>query len=111
MVNEVNLVNKIEDFSDEIEVENEMIILYMYLFSDILKVFLERKNKKVIILEFVSESIIEIGKQFLRGKEYFLLIGLIVEVINKIKDSNNEYILYFLIDEGSEIFGQYGKFI
>ncbi|OOM14489.1 acyl-CoA dehydratase activase [Clostridium saccharobutylicum] len=111
MANEVNLVNKIEDFSDEIEVENEMIIPYMYPFSHILKAFLERKNKKVTILEPVSESTIEIGKQFSRGKEYFSLTGLIAEVINKIKDSNNEYTLYLPTDEGSETFGQYGKLI
>lgn len=111
MTKNVNLANKIEYSKDEIEAENEMIIPYMYPFSNILKVFLERKNKKVTILEPVSESTIEIGKQFSRGKEYFSLTGLIAEVINKIKDSNKEYTLYLPTDEGSETFGQYGKLI
>ena len=91
--------------------ENETIIPYMYPYSNILKAFLERKNKKVTILEAVSEGTIEIGKQFSRGKEYLSLTGLISEVMNKIKDEDKEYTLYFPTDEGSETFGQYGKLI
>ena len=94
-----------------IETENEILISYMYPYSNILKAFLERKNKKVTILEYVNESSIEIGKQFSGGKEYFSLTGLISEVINKIKDSKKEYTLYLPTDEGSEAFGQYGKLI
>lgn len=105
----VNLDEKSESSKDE--TENEMIIPYMYPYSNILKAFLERKNKKVTILESVDESIIEIGKQFSRGKEYFSLTGLIAEVLNKIKDSEKEYTLYLPTDEGSETFGQYGKLI
>jgi predicted nucleotide-binding protein (sugar kinase/HSP70/actin superfamily) len=83
----------------------------MYPYSNILKAFLERKNKKVTILEPVSDNTIEIGKQFSRGKEYFSLTGLISEVINKVKDSEKDYTLYLPTDEGSETFGQYGKLI
>ncbi|NRY59456.1 acyl-CoA dehydratase activase [Clostridium beijerinckii] len=110
-VTEVNLDKKTQNFKNKIETENEIIIPYMYPYSNILKAFLERKNKKVTILEPVSESTIEIGKQFSRGKEYFSLTGLISEVINKIKDSDKEYTLYLPTDEGSETFGQYGKLI
>jgi predicted CoA-substrate-specific enzyme activase len=102
-VNEVNLAKKLESS------KNEIIIPHMYPYSNILKAFLERKNKKVTILKPVSESTLEIGKQFSRGKEYFSLTGLISEVINKIKDSEKEYTLYLPTDEGSETFGQYGK--
>lgn len=109
--NEINLDKKLQNSKDEIETENEIIIPYMYPYSNILKAFLERKHKKVTILEPVSESTIEIGKQFSRGKEYFSLTGLISEVINKIKDSEKEYTLYLPTDEGSETFGQYGKLI
>ncbi|EPY2277120.1 hypothetical protein ACXAT3_001855 [Clostridium sporogenes] len=45
------------------------------------------------------------------SKEYFSLIALIGEVINKVKNSNNEYALYFPTNEDSETFGQYGKII
>ncbi|AWK52089.1 CoA activase [Clostridium beijerinckii] len=109
--NEVDLAKKLEDSKSKIETENEIIIPYMYPYSNILKAFLERKNRKVTILEPVSESTIEIGKQFSRGKEYFSLTGLIAEVINKIKHSEKEYTLYLPTDEGSETFGQYGKLI
>ena len=107
----VNEAEKFKDSKEEIEVENEMIIPYMYPYSNILKAFLERKNKKVTILEPVNEDTIEIGKQFSRGKEYFSLTGLMAEVINKIKDDEKEYTLYMPTDEGSETFGQYGKLI
>ena len=107
----LEMANKLEDSKRKIETENEIIIPYMYPHSNILKAFLERKNRKVTILEPVSESTIEIGKQFSRGKEYFSLTGLISEVINKIKDSEKEYTLYLPTDEGSETFGQYGKLI
>jgi len=110
-VAEVNLDEKPQNSENKIETENEIIIPYMYPYSNILKAFLERKNKKVTILEPVSESTIEIGKQFSRGKEYFSLTGLISEVVNKIKDSEKEYTLYLPTDEGSETFGQYGKLI
>lgn len=109
VANKTKLANKVENFKNEIE--NEIIIPYMYPYSNILKAFLERKNKSVTILEAVSESTIEIGKQFTRGKEYFSLTGLISEVINKVKDSEKEYTLYLPTDEGSETFGQYGKLI
>lgn len=109
--NELEIVTKLENSKNEVETENEIIIPYMYPYSNILKAFLERKNTKVTILEPVSESTIEIGKQFSRGKEYFSLTGLISEVINKVKDSEKEYTLYLPTDEGSETFGQYGKLI
>ena len=111
MANEFNFANKLGNSRSKIETENEIIIPYMYPYSNILKTFLERKNRKVTILEPVSESTIEIGKQFSRGKEYFSLTGLISEVINKVKDSEKEYTLYLPTDEGSETFGQYGKLI
>ena len=111
MANEFNFANKLGNSRSKIETENEMIIPYMYPYSNILKAFLERKNRNVTILEPVSESTIEIGKQFSRGKEYFSLTGLISEVINKVKDSEKEYTLYLPTDEGSETFGQYGKLI
>ncbi|NSA90894.1 acyl-CoA dehydratase activase-related protein [Clostridium beijerinckii] len=111
IVNEVKFDNKLQNSKDEIETENEVIIPYMYPYSNILKAFLERKNTKVTILEPVSESTIEIGKQFSRGKEYFSLTGLISEVISKVKESEKEYTLYLPTDEGSETFGQYGKLI
>lgn len=109
MVNEVKFDNKLQN--SENEIENEVIIPYMYPYSNVLKAFLERKNTKVTILEPVSESTIEIGKQFSRGKEYFSLTGLISEVISKVKESEKEYTLYLPTDEGSETFGQYGKLI
>ena len=110
-INEDKKLNNSKNIKAEIESENEIIIPYMYPYSNILQAFLERKNKKVSILEMVDENIIEIGKQFSRGKEYFSLTGLISEVINKIKDNDKEYTLYLPTDEGSETFGQYGKLI
>ncbi|MFW2492021.1 acyl-CoA dehydratase activase [Clostridium chromiireducens] len=107
--NDVDVSKKLENFKDE--TEDEVIIPYMYPYSNILKAFLERKNIKVIILEPVNGSTIEIGKQFSKGKEYFSLTGLISEVINKIKNEDKEYTLYLPTDEGSETFGQYGKLI
>ncbi|RII33164.1 CoA activase [Clostridium chromiireducens] len=106
---DVDVSKKLENFKDE--TEDEVIIPYMYPYSNILKAFLERKNIKVIILEPVNGSTIEIGKQFSKGKEYFSLTGLISEVINKIKNEDKEYTLYLPTDEGSETFGQYGKLI
>jgi len=91
--------------------ENEIIIPNMYPYSNILKAFLERKNRKVTILEPVNKDTIEFGKKFSRGKEYFSLTGLLAEVINKIKNDEKEYTLYLPTSEGSETFGQYGKLI
>ncbi|AGF58557.1 putative CoA-substrate-specific enzyme activase [Clostridium saccharoperbutylacetonicum] len=96
---------------NKIDFEEEILIPYMYPFSNILKAFLERKNKKVTILEPVSEKTIELGKNFSRGKEYFSLTGMLAEVTNKIKNDEKEYTLYFPTTEGSETFGQYGKLI
>lgn len=92
-------------------IEENIIIPYVYPYSDILKAFLERNNKNVTILEAVNENTIQYGKQFSRSKEYFSLIALTAEVINKIKDDNKEYTLYLPTNEGSEVFGQYGNFI
>lgn len=92
-------------------VEKNIIIPNLYPYSHILKSFLERKIKNVEVLEAVNEDTIKYGKEFSRSKEYFSLIGLTAEVINKIKNDDKEYTLYMPTNEGSETFGQYGNFI
>lgn len=101
-------VNKLEDNEED---NNNIIIPYMYPYSNILKAFLQRTYKNVTILEPVNDKIIEDGKQFSRNKEYFSLIGLLSEVINKINQDEKIDTLYLPTDEGSETYGQYGKFI
>lgn len=110
----INLLLRISDTKKDYikeDKEKNIIIPYIYPYSNILKAFLERKEKNVTILKPVNENIIEDGKQFSRSKEYFSLIALTAEVINKIKDEDEVYTLYLPTDEGGETFAQYGNFI
>lgn len=110
--NIIKAEENIDVYKNDIKsIENNIIIPNVYPYSDILKAFLERNNTNVTILEAVNENIIQYGKQFSRSKEYFSLIALTAEVINKIKDDEIEYTLYLPTNEGSEVFGQYGNFI
>ena len=104
-----NKINK--NKANEDKVDNEVLIPEMYPYSNIFKAFLERQGKSVTILDEVDDKSIEYGKKFSMSKEYFSLIALIAEVINKVKDSDKEYTLYLPTNEGSETFGQYGKLI
>ena len=104
--NIIKAEENIDVYKNDIKsIENNIIIPNVYPYSDILKAFLERNNTNVTILEAVNENIIQYGKQFSRSKEYFSLIALTAEVINKIKDDEIEYTLYLPTNEGSEVFG------
>lgn len=104
--------NVIEEKQIKQNDEEEIIIPHMYPYSNVLKAFLEKNEQKnVTILSPVNNDTIEYGKQFSRSKEYFSLVGLTAEVINKIKDNEKIFTLYMPTDEGSETFGQYGNFI
>ncbi|MDO5518228.1 MAG: acyl-CoA dehydratase activase-related protein, partial [Clostridium sp.] len=91
--------------------ENQVLIPNLYPYSDILKSFLERTGRKAVVLDEVNENSIEDGKVFARSKEYFSLIGMLAEVMNKVKNEEKVQTLYLPTDEGSEVFGQYGRFI
>ncbi|EJP6471441.1 CoA activase [Clostridium botulinum] len=103
------IISKIPE--KDLEVNRVILLPNLYPYSNILKAFLERTGKKVEITQGINDYSIEFGKKFSMSKEYFSLIALIGEVINKVKNSNNEYTLYFPTNEGSETFGQYGKII
>lgn len=103
--------NKKEDIKIENKQNNNIIIPNIYPYSNVFKAFLERDGKNVTVLDAVNENTIEYGKEFSMSKEYFSSIALIAEVINKVKNSTDEYTLYLPTNEGSETFGQYGKLI
>ena len=104
---------KSEEASKEehIEKSNKVLLPSMYPYSEILKVFLEKSGKEVEILEEINSESIEYGKNFSMNKEYFSLIASLGEVINKVRNSDEKYTLYYPTTEGSEVFGQYGKLI
>ena len=104
-------LNKKDLLENNNDNENQVLIPSLYPYSNILKAFLERKGKKAVILDEVNENSIEDGKMFARSKEYFSLIGLLAEVMNKVKKEEKAQTLYLPTDEGSEVFGQYGTFI
>ena len=103
--------NKKEEIKIENKQNNNILIPNIYPYSNVFKAFLERDGKSVTILDAVDKNSIEYGKEFSISKEYFSSIALIAEVINKVKDSTDEYTLYLPTNEGSETFGQYGKLI
>ena len=91
--------------------DNKILIPYVYPYSHILKGFLERKGRNTVILDEVNETTIEYGKMAARSKEYFSMIGMLAEAAGKINSEEKIQTLYLPTDEGSETFGQYGKFI
>lgn len=99
-----------EEIATDID-ENKIIIPSIYPYSNIIKAFLERQGKEVIVLDEVDEDSIEFGKKFSMSKEYFSLIAVLGEVINYINKNNEKHTLFFPTNEGSETFGQYGKLI
>lgn len=101
-------VKSVENFNEN---DSQVLIPYLYPYSHILKGFLERRGKKAVILDEVNETSIEYGKMAAKSKEYFSMIGMLSEVINRVNMEDKMQTLYLPTNEGSETFGQYGKFI
>ena len=101
---------ELSDKEEEV-VENEYLLPYLPFYSDVLKVFLERKGMNVKMLNEVNDQTIELGKRFATSKEYSSMLACLSEVLEEIETSNNKNQLYFPMTEGNETFSQYGNFI
>lgn len=90
---------------------NSYMLPHLPLYSEVTKQFLEKTGSKVEILKPVDDESIEIGKGLATSKEYFSMLAMGSEVIQKVQASSTRQTLYFPITEGNETFSQYGQFI
>lgn len=81
------------------------------LYSQVTKKFLEKQGYEVELLNEVNSQSIELGKDLAMSKEYFSMIGVLSEVLERIDKDDEAYKLYLPMTEGNETFGQYGNFI
>ena len=110
LLKSINKKNSVKVISNE----EEIYIPYLYPYSKLLQGLLIRKGINAIELLPTNRESIEIGKKHSISKESVSLISLLGDVflqVGKNIDKNKNINIWIPTNEGSEVFGQFGRLI
>lgn len=99
------------DYESHLESDNQKIYIpYMYPLSNLLEEKFKKDGKNPIILPESTDKSLNVGKTFIKGKEYLSLTNVLGDVFSNIT-KEDEGVVFLPQNEGGEISGQYAEFI
>ncbi|MBC2852159.1 CoA activase [Cetobacterium sp. 8H] len=99
------------NYKSHLESNNQKIYIpYMYPLSNLLKEKFKKEGNSPIILPQSTAKSLNVGKKFIKGKEYLSLTNILGDIFSNIT-KEDEGVIFLPQDEGGEISGQYAEFI
>lgn len=90
--------------------DEKIYIPYMYPLSSLLETKLKKEGKNPIVLPQSTDKSLNVGKKFIKGKEYLSLTNILGDIFSNIT-KEDEGIIFLPQNEGGEIDGQYAEFV
>lgn len=99
-----------EDNQYQIKKDQMIFIPYLYPYSNLVKVMLQKQGYDVDVLSKTDKKSIEVGSKYNLSKEYLSLTALTGDVFSNIdKINENSASIFIPQTEGSEVYGQYSR--